>query len=287
MKRIISALTIFILCSNFSFMHSQTLKTEEEQLDSIVKELRDLGAKQEYIDDIPLMTEEEYRDLVEYSKSLDSINPEECGYNEFDNEKYSKLSFSEFLEYNPTIAEGTSLSKYLGCVILIVGAALGWFFIKRKELFIGKMILSLLLPIFIIYSYAVNQDLSYYPYAWALAMLIIYSIILSSIVCFYLYGYGTIIFIYKRSENRYRIIWLIISILLCSVFPPLFTLPIIYFISIGNLKTEDCKATILYKLIPYVSGILLGLIISIPFCAVTGYVGRIIREIIYYLQYLW
>lgn len=283
---------IFIVSLVLSFGSSGFAQNAEmeDSLNKLIDELHELGAKQdpEEIDHIPPLTEEEFNDLVEYSKSLsDTINSAECDSKEFDNEKSEKLSFSEFIKYNPTIAEGTSLVKYLGWAILIVSAALGWFLIKRKRLFIGKMILSSLLPLFIIYSYAVTTDLSYYPYAWALAMLIIYGIMLSSIGCFYLYGCGTIIFIYNRSENRYRIIWLIISILLCLVFPLLFIIPIIYFISIGNLKTEDCKDTILYKLIPYISGILLGLIISIPFCAFTGYVGRMIREIIYYLQYLW
>lgn len=282
---LVSLVLSFCCCSGFA------QNTEmEDSLNKLIDELYELGAKQnpEEIDYILPLTEEEFNDLVEYSKSLnDSINSDECDPKEFDNEKSEKLSFSEFIEYNPTIAEGTSLVKYLGFAILIVSVVLGWFLIKRKRLFIGKMMLSSLLPLFIIYSYVVNTDISYYPYAWALAMLILYSIMLSTIVSLYLYGFGTIIFIYKRSENKYRIIWLFISILLCSLFPPLFIIPIVYFISIGNLKTEASKDTNLYKSIPYVSGILLGLIISIPFCAFTGYVGRMIREIIYYLQYLW
>lgn len=290
MKRIIAILTVMMICLWVNTALAQKPETEKAQFDSLINELRELGAQQDptEIDYIPPMTEEEFNDLVEYSKSIsDSINSTECNFNKQDNEKPKKLSFYEFLENNPTIAEGTSLVKYLGGALLIIGAILGWFLIKRKKLFIGEMILSSLLPLCLIYIAAVNTDLSYYPYAWALAMLIIYGIMLSSIVCLYLYGYGTIVFIYTRSENKYRVVWLLLSILLCSIFPPLFFIPIIYFISKGNLKTEDCKETNLYKLIPYVCGILLGLIISIPFCAFTGYLGRTLREIIYYLQYLW
>lgn len=289
MKHCIILLVSFVLsfccCSGFA----QNAEMEDS-LNRLIDELYELGAKQnpEEIDYIPPLTEEEYNDLVEYSKSLyDSINSEGSDSDLIENEKTEKLSFSEFIEYNPTIADGTSLVKYLGWTLLIVAAFLGLFLIRKKKLFIGKMLLSSLPPLSVIYLCASNTDLSYYPNAWALAMLIIYGIMLSGIVCVYIYGYGTIIFIYKRSENRHRIIWLLISILLCSVFPPLFIIPIIYFISIGNLYTEDCKDTNLYKMRPYVSGILIGLIISIPFCAFTGYVGRTIREIIYYLQYLW
>lgn len=282
---LVSLVLSFCCCSGYA----QNVEMEDS-LNKLIDELYELGAQQDpnEIDYIPPLTEEEYNDLVEYSKSLyDSINSVESVSNELSNGKSKKLSFSEFLEYNPTIAEGTSLVKYLGWAILFVSAILGWFLIKKKDLFIGKMILSSLLPLILIYSYAVNTDLSYYPYAWALAMLIIYGFILSSIVCLYLYGYGAIIFLYKRSENKYKVVWLLLSILICSVFPPLFLIPIIYFVSKGNLKTEDCKDNILYKLIPYLCGILLGLITSIPFCAITGYLGRTIREIIYYLQYIW
>lgn len=285
MKRYIIFLVSLVLSFCCCSVFAQNAEMEDS-LNKLIDELHELGAKQnpEEIDYIPPLTEEEFNDLVAYSKTLkDSINSDECDSKEFDNEKSEKLSFSEFIEYNPTIAEGTSLVKYLGWAILIVSAALGWFLIKRKRLFIGKMILSSLLPLFLVNSYAVNTDLSY---DLALAMLIIYGIILSSIVFLYLYGYGSIIFIYKRAENRYRIIWLLISILLCSVFSPLFIIPIIY-----NLKTEECKDTTLYKftlykLIPFVCGILLGLVTSIPFCVITGYLGRTIREMIYYLQYL-
>lgn len=148
------------------------------------------------------------------------------------------------------------------------------------------MLLSSLLPLCLIFLLAVNTDLSYYPHAWALAMMIIYSPILWCIGCLYLYGYGVIIFIYKRSVNKYKV-GLLLSILLCTVFPPLFIVPIVIFIVKGNLKTEDCRNTFLYQLLPYLCGILAGLIISIPFCSAIGYFGRAIRELIYYLQYLW
>lgn len=289
MKHCIILLVSLVLSLGSSSVFAQSAEADDS-LNHLIDELYELGAKQnpEEIDYIPPLNEDEFNDLVEYSKSLsDSLNSTECDYNKLDNKKSRKLSFSEFLEYNPTIAEGTSLVTYMGWTLLIVAAVVGGFLIKRKRLFIGKMMLSSILPLSLIYLVAVNTDLSYYPHAWALAMLIIYSILLSSIACLYLYGYGTIVFIYNKSENKYRVDWLLLSILLCSVFPPLFLIPIVYFISKGNLKTEECLNTILYKLIPYLCGLLLGLLISIPFCSFTGYFGRLIREIIYYLQYLW
>lgn len=290
MKRIITVLSVMMICLWVNTALAQKPETEEAEIDSLINELHELGAKQDpsEIDYIPPLTEEEFNDLVEYSKSIShSKNSAECDLNQQDNKKSEKLSFSEFLKNNPTIANGTPLRDYLGWALLIFYAILGWFLIKRNRLFIGKMILASLLPLCIIYLAAVNTDLSYYLYAWILAMMIIYGIILAGIVSLYLYGYGTIVFIYRRSENKYRVAWLLMSILVCSAFPPLFLIPIIYFISKGNLKTEDCKDTNLYKLIPYVCGILIGLIISIPFCGFTGCAGRTIREIIYYIQYLW
>lgn len=77
MKRTITSLILLIFCPCMSFVFAHTLKTDEAQLDSLVNELRVLGAMQapEEIDYIPPQTEEEYNELVEYSRSLpDSIS---------------------------------------------------------------------------------------------------------------------------------------------------------------------------------------------------------------------
>lgn len=282
------ALKIFLvsLVLSFNFCSGVTQNFESEySLNKHIDELYELKAKQnpqdiDYASGDPKSASTEYTELKKISESRDFNGL-------FTNDIPDKLSFSEFLKYNPRIASGTSLVNILGWVTILLYATLGWILLKRKRLFIGKMILSSLVPLCLIYLFAVNMDLSYYPYAWALAMMIMGGIMLLSIECIYIYGYGIIIFIYNRYETKYRVVWLISSILLCSILPPLFIIPIIYLISKGYLKTEDCQCTDLYKLMPYLCGLLFGLIISIPFYAITVSLGHTIRETLYYLQYLW
>lgn len=79
----------------------------------------------------------------------------------------------------------------------------------------------------------------------------------------YIYGFAATIYIYKRSGNRFRMFGLIVVLLFGILLPPLFVIPIGYFISKRYSRNNDCRQTFLYRLIPYFGGSLIGW--SVPF----------------------
>lgn len=81
---------------------------EIEELEKYVAELRELGAQQEEIDYIPPLTDEEYADLVEYSKSISSNSAADV-VNVTSSKNDEQLAAAE-----EKLAQETAKSKNLG-----------------------------------------------------------------------------------------------------------------------------------------------------------------------------
>lgn len=245
-KIFLVSLVLFFCCCSVFAQNAEM----EDSLNNLIDELYELGDKQnpEEIDYIPTFEIDSIAEVViedNYDKD-DGTDP-----------SMGRLwvsSISHWFRENSRI--------FIGILCLsspILLTILGLYFKKRGKRFVGMMLMSsflgmllecccliaFLIPVGELNGLFLLLSLVYGPFLW--------------LVCgLYVYGVAATIYIYKRSGRRLRVFVLLAGLLCGFILPPSFVIPIVYFISKRYLRIDDGNQPLLYRLIPYYCGSLIG-----------------------------
>lgn len=260
MKRIITILTVMMFCLWVNTALAQKPETEEEQFESLINELHELGAQQnpDEIDYIPTLEADSIAEVVAEGN---------CDSDDGFDSSMGRLWVNSISYW---VRKHIFLILFWGLPVLLT--ILGHYLKKRGKRFVGTMLLSsffggiflecICLCIFLGTIALRDSSVAVEFISFVGGLFLYLSCGLGPflwLVCgLYIYGWAATIYIYKRSESRLRVFGLIATLLCGSILPPLFVIPIVYFISKRYLRNDDDKRPLLYRLIPYYCGSLIG-----------------------------